>query len=435
MRILVAPWGNPTGWSLVTYHFKGKDVESKTSLRALYENIHPNFTFVVALDTLAKIDGDIQGENVLNYKYVVSSVEDQLGVNGKVSQELHLGETKYDLIVLPGVGNFPNGTFKGKITDYYYYLLKVLIFFFVDKLQINTRRIEIHFDATHGINYTPLLTYRAIREIGEVLAIFLDKVRVVVYNSDPFTKISIPEKAHVNVVEDTLVSPKAFGYGADDRVDPLISIDGNNIIPKDLKIEADTINPFIGSIFNGIPLGVFEFYPHINIREYVEKILKLYAKGVKVTLEGSKLLVEKTLALTPTFKVYLFAYLIASLLDKYRLVGNRKHEVSYYEIKNLQKLFNREPYNTRLKRELKSLHDRRVFHRKIPTWILYNKFEGKKIDTPTQRNFIAHSGFERNSFEIRNVGRLEVRFTNCHLERIKEFCSSGLLTHGGGELF
>ena len=37
MEVLIAPWGNPSGWKKVIYELNGQEVRSNTSLKILQE--------------------------------------------------------------------------------------------------------------------------------------------------------------------------------------------------------------------------------------------------------------------------------------------------------------------------------------------------------------------------------------------------------------
>ena len=50
--LLVAPWGDPSGWVKARYTLDGDSVESFTSLALLYESLKPGGVVVYASDTL-----------------------------------------------------------------------------------------------------------------------------------------------------------------------------------------------------------------------------------------------------------------------------------------------------------------------------------------------------------------------------------------------
>jgi len=55
MKILiVAPWGNPSGWQDVTYRFGDVEDRSNSSLKVINDYIQPKKTIIIGLDTLAK---------------------------------------------------------------------------------------------------------------------------------------------------------------------------------------------------------------------------------------------------------------------------------------------------------------------------------------------------------------------------------------------
>ncbi|HDH44818.1 MAG TPA: TIGR01897 family CRISPR-associated protein, partial [Thermococcus sp.] len=136
MKLLFAPWGNPTGWRELFYEFEGEKVKSSTSLRILQETIEPDKTIIVGLDTLA--------EEGSNYKEVKESAEKK--IKEYVSK---FGLKNYDILIAPGIGAFPSGIFHGDALDYYYNIIAKVS---LNLLEYSDNTLDIHLDLTHGIN-------------------------------------------------------------------------------------------------------------------------------------------------------------------------------------------------------------------------------------------------------------------------------------------
>ena len=101
MDVLIAPWGNPSGWKKVIYEFNGREVRSNTSLKILQENINPDKTIIIGLDTLA--------EKGRNYQEVKTNSEEKIKEYAD-----KFGLVNYEVLIAPGIWIFPNGTFSRK---------------------------------------------------------------------------------------------------------------------------------------------------------------------------------------------------------------------------------------------------------------------------------------------------------------------------------
>ena len=181
MKLLIAPWGNPEAWDKVTYIYNDYRKESYTSLHILQHVLKPDYTIIIALDTLAK-DGN-------NYEEILNDAENIIWSYARIFCIINP-----KIIIAPGVGEFidrclnKRKSFKGSMKDYYAYIIYKLTEIFSEILmKKDINRIEVHLDLTHGINYMPTLTYRAIRELLGIISIVKD-VTLKVYNSDPYVE-------------------------------------------------------------------------------------------------------------------------------------------------------------------------------------------------------------------------------------------------------
>jgi len=424
VEILIAPWGNPKGWRETTYKYKGRQIRSKTSLKILQEVIKPDRTIIIGLDTLAE-----KGEK---YKEVKANVEEEIK---KYANEF--GLSNYEVLIAPGIGTFQNGVFRGEALDYYYYIIAKISL----KLLENPENLNIHLDLTHGINYSTILTYKAIKEIIEVFSIF-NKVEFRAYNADPSLP-TIIDKLSINRIEDITPTPTPFAEKISqgkplkpknsDHEESLSLEERRELFEKELKcvkeVNKSEISAFIGALYNGLPLALFTFYPKKDkLRKIVLQVLKTYEKYTEVKKRNSKLEVTRKIKFEKDFKIYVLAYVIATLLDKLISASPRKKEVTLNEIKYLnENLFK---FDNRLKMRIDiDIHNikKDIEGKEAKNWQIYNKLLGKPIGEPDARNFLAHSGFERNVIEVkRKDNDILIRYRQNKIKTIRDLCQRGL---------
>ncbi len=103
------------------------------------------------------------------------------------------------------------------------------------------------FDATHGINWITILTYRALREILEILSYFYS-VNLKVLNSDPFVREGA-DLLNINIIEETKILPKISVYKDDKRpIEPYNELEDD----KEKEKVGKEINDFFKEIFGNI---------------------------------------------------------------------------------------------------------------------------------------------------------------------------------------
>ena len=386
MKLLIAPWGNPGTWNEVTYEFDKKKVKSKTPLKILQESINPDKTIIIGLDTLAEKGRD--------YQEVKTNAEEKIK---KYADEFRL--TKDEVLVAPGIGTFPNGAFHGDALDYYYYIIAKIS---LKLLENHEDALSLHLDLTHGINYSAILTYRAIKEIIEIFSIF-KKVDFKAYNADPSIQ-GVAKKLFINVVEDSVPIPTPFT----EKITQKRPLEPINLSPEESKelfedklksikeINNSWLSAFIGALYNGLPLALFRFYPERDkLKETIFAVLDSYEEYVEVK-NRNKLEVVKRVKMKKDFKVYVFAYVIATLLNELKLISSQKKEVRLDEIENLKKgLFKfDERFKIRIEDDIYTL-EKDLKGKEIKCWKVYNELLGRNIGEPDKRNFLAHSGFEK----------------------------------------
>lgn len=413
--LLIAPWGKPD-WDEVTYIYNKEKIKSRTSLVILQRKLFPERTIIIALDTLATSGN--------NYEEVVKNAEETVEAKAK-----EFGIENFDIIIAPGVGGFPHGRFSGAMLDYYYFLI-----YRISKIVVKLPQ-EIHLDLTHGINFMPVLTYRVLREILGIINIF-KKVRFIVYNADPYTK-SISREIHVNIVEDTNPAPAPINEKMKDlrMLKPAVEMSPAEIkaiFQQELKIpeepRPEDISAFLGALYNGFPLALFSFFHDPKTLDaLIQENFSIYKKHIKVEKEN-ELHIKRELKFTNDFKVCLFARLTAELLKKKRLISKKQNEVKIEDIENLNKnLFS---YDKRIEQKItndlyKIKQD--MQNRILKEWKIYNEIRDAPVGRPDLRNFIAHSGFEYNTVELKKDHTIYLRYSEGVIKEVRKFCCKGMV--------
>ncbi|MEM2865446.1 MAG: CRISPR-associated CARF protein Csx1 [Candidatus Bathyarchaeia archaeon] len=420
MRFLFAPWGNPKNWGKVTYLYDGERESSITPLTLLQRIVSPDKLVIFGLDTLAE-DGS-------SYEEVASDAKEKLNEYAKGCRL-----KDFEIAVSPGVGRFSNGTFTGSMLDYYYYVSEKIIEFILGNWETDGE-LEVHLDLTHGINYMTVLTYRALKEVLEVAALFT-RVKFTVYNADPYVK-DISDELSINVVEEGSISPRPFRSALRDR--KLLKVRGpdegvRERLSRELGslkgIHCGEISAFIGSIYNGLPLALYTFYPDKEeFEENIRFILEKYREYIHVGRHNA-IEVTRGLEFTESFRVYIFSFLMAKLLEKTGVISGRKTEVSLDEVGDLNnKFFNYDArLNIRIDNDLHNLN-KDLECKAAREWEVYNSILGRSMGEPDRRNFLAHSGFERNLVEVRkDVHRgILLRYREDKVGTIEKICKDGL---------
>jgi CRISPR-associated protein Csx1 len=324
--------------------------------------------------------------------------------------------------------------FNAKATDFYYHLIYELVknVFNPNDLK-NKNKLEVYLDISIGINFMPVFTYRAVKEILELLAMFIDEVYLYVYNSDPLVGNATNE-LNINLVEKTQIKGNPFNTKIKS---------GNYIIPyKDIK----DVNYFIGSIYNGLPLAIYTFFPEIELDRILDKTFEKYLKEIDITVDDKNVLIDKKLSLDFSFKFTSIAYLLVSLFKQNRIINRNEEEVCFSKLKNLTKNFFKfdQRLENRIFNELKSIE--RNFKRyknegnSIPQYQLLAIINRINCKTRSfnngkqKRNFLAHSGINYCVVQIkedscrRNLN-LKLRYDPDKNRRseIKQIVLTGLL--------
>jgi len=422
-RICIATWGNPQNWEDVNYVLDEDSDYGKTSLKLLQRKIEPDMTVLIGLDTLAR-----RGSS---YEEVRESAE---GIYRNYLEKFGLTVDK--IIIAPGVGEFKekvdgidiNKIFIGEMSDFYSYILHEL----EEILPIED--LEVHLDLTHGINFMPVLTYRAVMELVEIIP---KKVKLFVYNSDPFSKGV--GRLRINRVESSEIPWRPNFIKLSNSMELLRPIDLNESEKEKLfkyelkeykgaKKGIKELNAFIGSIVNGLPLALFTFYPEIELLDRcIEETMKIYNNYVEVSDEKMGIRVKRRLSFGRDFPSLIKLRLIARALRE--LGVERKSEVELAELNELrEKLFQRnERMNAMISYDLNEIEEKVG---QAADWRKLKEFLGYKGNYD-HRNFLAHSGLERNAVEVkRENDKILLKYCEDLIKRVKEDSARGLLSWG-----
>jgi len=444
LRFLIATWGNPWrvfdererrwkdfSWNPITYQLlkdsAHESVESRSSLRLLYEYIKADRNIIIVADTVA-FKCEKKYEDLK--RHVRSMYEDF------IERELGLRSRDFTIVVAPGVGRFNNGEFIGRAFDFYaivFYELAKIFYESISKLE----EIEIHLDLTHGINFMPVLTHKAVREIGEILALMSKNVRLVTYNSEPYVRGI--ERLNIHVIEDVRARPTppqklisrhfrplnidVLGKDLDKRrffeeVDNILGSiegDGEGLRLKLSKLKSrlgSKLNALLGALVNGLPLVLYTFYvSHQDIYTALKQLVKLYEGNIDIECNGTcEIKVERKCYFTSDFISLVKILLVTKILS---LLGvEKKGEVSLEELDSLrEKLFT---YSKRLdimiSNDLNEIRETigKSNTRSLKDWrYLKDIFGGGGFDV---RNFLAHSGLECNITKVKVNTSIKLKY-------------------------
>ena len=374
--VLVVPWGNPFEWANVTYAYEEEDknivMENiPCTLPILKDAIKPDEIIIIVLDTLANFvksgEPPISQRNFSCYEDVKEDVRER--IRYFIEEKLGCDFNEIKLVISPGVGVFGNIRVEGEIIDYYHYTIYELA------ENLPTEDMIVYLDLTHGINFMPTLTYRALMNLLG-LASYLREIRFKVLNSEPYPR-GIPKevqkvKLRIRVVEDRDIKPK-----------PILSL------LEDEKF--NRWNAFISSVANGFPLVFATFYPNINeIRREIENKLGSFYDGISVSDRS----VMRRSKLDSDFETLSKLYYLLKVLNTSPMFNNMpKQEITLDELKVISEiLFNKIPrIGVIVEEQIKFLKNE-IGRKNDHDWRRLSNWQGDR--NRVIRNFIAHSGFE-----------------------------------------
>ena len=286
-RVLVATWGNPFQWGEARYRVNCEelkleecsDVEMKnvSTLPVLLKALRPDKTVILVLDTLANLTlkNEVLEKNLVSYDGVKEDVMERVRwfITNKVIPLVEDEQTRKllenaEIVVAPGIGEFDNASVEGDVLDFYAFVLKTLA------EELPAEDTEVFLDLTHGINFMPVLTYRALKNLLGLLA-YLHVAKLHVLNSEPYPqgdmrwkeKILESEVLNIRSIESEELRPK-----------PIYSI-----FKDDTK---RNWSAFISAVTNGFPLAFATFYPRIGeVKNFLDKAFREFEDSIKVLMK------------------------------------------------------------------------------------------------------------------------------------------------------
>jgi len=442
MRVLVATWGNPFQWEPTWYRLECEalgiedcqsvKLENVSTLPVLMKALKPEKTIVLVLDTLTNItlSNDVKPREIGSYKGAVDDVEERVRwfIENRVKPYLNEKDRALldgvEIVVLPGVGEFDNVSVDGNVLDFYSAILKVL----AEKLPVEDN--EVILDLTHGINFMPVLTYRALKNLLGILA-YLHDVKLYVVNSEPFPqgerewkeKIKELSVLTIKLVEPLDLRPKPLYSSIHDRPE---------------------WSAFTSSVTNGFPLAFATFYPRRkDVKEYIHGLYSEFLRAIETEMKVDKagkrkVHIERKKPLTKDFRTAVKLYYMLRVFDPLFVgeMGLPKKESTLEELFRItRELFLKMPRIGIMVEdqlcELKNLQEwviaeLRNKKNRVPKSLLGNKgvIIGKLYQARNQnfasnnrslnknvkiRNFIAHSGFEFNTVSARLEDTIRVK--------------------------
>ncbi|MDW7986995.1 MAG: CRISPR-associated CARF protein Csx1 [Nitrososphaerota archaeon] len=423
--VLVATWGNPwaPGWREVEYLFDDDMMKSKSSLPLLLQRIEKvdgglSKVLIVVLDTVV--------DSVMNsYEELLNYVEKKF--LKFISEDLKLDTKNIEVIVAPGTGRFRiRGTpgyqvseFNGELLDFYIYVLLKL------SREFCPNDLVLHLDLTHGINYMPVLVYRAVKELLGILAMS-KKVKLTVYNAEPFVG-DVTKSLRIHIVENVSIAPapcsEAIGYDmrflkpskltTDLELTPEERRILNNEVNAYIKdLNRRELNAFLGAVLNGLPLALYSFYPDPQrLQEHLNFIENMYKKWIKIYVTDDGFKVVRRVSFRNNFATLVKCYFTSKVIGL-----TKKKEVSLKELHDLRKWFfsKTEKLNATISYDLSEIENlicikserSKTYKDKPSSWISLNEVFGEgepDLVRFNDRNFLAHSGLERNVTYIKFV--------------------------------
>ena len=417
-RILIGVWGNPEIWKEVKYSYRGEEVSSPSSYAVIHRLDKPDLSVVVMSDTIVDSYMDCSYYTVpKDYREIVEVVSEKT----RSIARRKFGISIDRIIVGYGVGEFSHFVFRGSADDFYYKVLYELSRIFEEIMgqrDDGLETLEVLFDITHGINFTTVMTYRALYEILRILAYGYD-VRLKVLNSDPYISSVRPELLNINVIEDSQVIPgleilsredKFFPFDDsvnDEEKERLGRILTENTRQISVKKNFPEYRAFLAAFKVGMPHYVYSFAP-AEVNRILKELTAIYESMISVKEGECKFRIHRKLRFSDRFSILVKSYIVSDIIGIHRIPyeeGVPLSSIEQFDRKFLQK--NLPVESNRLNNELNHLKE---LEEHIPRqWTPYveirERFKGEEYSrTLDKRNFFAHAGFEYNSIEVKREG-------------------------------
>ena len=414
MKILLAPWGDPTRWSEISYSMDGKKIKSISTLSILSKKYDK--VIILAMDSLIDIRPDKRSYLYDEYMETIAKIQES-GIKGygELVESVHnfiklslkkIGIGNSEIVVLPSFGS-PGGGFRfeGSPEDYVSVGL-----WKIEKIIENAGEDieEVSIDLTNGMNFITALTTNICNMVTDIeLMRNSSHIKIITeyFNSDPYSpslkdgdfyirSVSKIIKDRIDLPYLTIMtdSKKFLGFKSTES-DLRVDINETNrnyskIVPNVLK-----------AIYYPLPL-VLKYYANKSIKE---NILDIWESGI--TVSNSK--IKRNVFINPN-KLYglLFTNLVCGKIEQNRSIESisKDSRLIYQKISALsQVLINKEINNIkeRALEKLKTSGKESDLYRNLITG------EFVKDPEPDKRILIAHAGFQNDFTRIHRDGRLE----------------------------
>lgn len=398
-KILVAIWGNFSAWKDANYRYKNKIYTSSTTLPLLLDTIKPNYTYIILADTLMD-----KYDNIFTYKEGLARIKNEAGafIKEKIrSYPTKLKEDNINILILPAVGTFSRSRFVGNPNNFYalvyFELARNILRNLGSKLAFisenNKPCLELYLDITHGLNFMTMITYRAVKDILQIIAYFCN-VRLIVLNSDPLVGSGNID-LNINEIEKINVIPAFNFYRYSDTMLLIPSPSGHEGVNA-LTKRMDRLYAFCSAFLHGLPVYMYYFYEKPKEDE-IENIVKLFYDHIEVNVNGTFEVIQG-LNFGESFISLLQGFLLSNLLmvnakddgmdDIERIKGIFKHSRTILQ---------------RLERELGKIKRVRIGS-EFKDYGFYAEANYSPNDKFDGRNFFAHCGFVHNLIELKREG-------------------------------
>ncbi|QWK13503.1 MAG: TIGR01897 family CRISPR-associated protein [Aquificota bacterium] len=401
-KILVAIWGNFSAWKDANYRYKNKIYTSSTTLPLLLDTIKPNYTYIILADTLMD-----KYDNIFTYQEGLARIKNEAGafIKEKIrSYPTKLKEDNINILILPAVGTFSRSRFVGNPNNFYalvyFELARNILRNLGSKLAFisenNKPCLELYLDITHGLNFMTMMTYRAVKDILQIIAYFC-KVRLIVLNSDPLVGSGNID-LNINEIEKINVIPAFNFYRYSDTMLLIPSPSGHEGVNA-LTKRMDRLYAFCSAFLHGLPVYMYYFYEKPKEDE-IENIVKLFYDHIEVNVNGTFEVIQG-LNFGESFISLLQGFLLSNLL-----MVNAKDDgvVKMDDIERIKGIFKHSrTILQRLERELGKIKRVRIGS-EFKDYGFYAEANYSPNDNFDGRNFFAHCGFVHNLIELKREG-------------------------------
>jgi len=435
-KILIGIWGNPYSWKEINYKYYKDNLvskKSKSSLSIIKEVEDPKHIVIIISDTLLNALLDQKNNN---FSFSIDQIKDYKSIKNLLKNSIdnfckdNFSFKADEVIISYGFGEFDKTKFIGNAMDFYYNLFKELAFYFtnlISELGKDQKNIEVILDATHGINYNLILTYRSLVQVLVILAYYYD-VKLKVLNSDPLVG-TYNNNLNINVILETKILPNLSVFRHDKRpIKPYFNLNDNQ--KKEIGLFLDQffennfclnykedVYIFLSSFMYGLPTLIFSYFIDFSeIKKSIELISKKFEENIEIISLG-KIELKRSFEYTETFANLVKTFIFSYILNIFNF--NKLEDIPLSKIKKISDIFfkNFPIEKNRIDKEIKDIEDIskdieydynvyidiRSKSKDQNQDISSNKNDNKYIRVG-KRNFFAHSGFEYNSIKIKKLG-------------------------------